>query len=426
MKRVAKEGRKYNKKEKGFGEVPILEMEDYRGKPIDTKVALIQALIPLGMMHVSDVLQEEVKGLVGERYAREGRESGMVRYGHNPGSVRLGGQRIPLQIPRVRNLRTDQEVGLQTMEVLQQKGEIDETLLRRVLYGISCRNYEAAGESIPGALGLSPSTISRQFVKASARQLQEFQERNLSEYDVVAVVIDGKTWAEDTMVTALGITLEGQKIPLGFVQSGTENGKTITPFLQGLLERGLQIQQGILVVVDGAKGLLQAVKKAFASHAIIQRCQWHKRENVISYLPKGEQLYWRRRLQQAYNRPTYLEAKGALEQIQKELESCNLNAAASLEEGLEETLSLHRLGIFALLGHSLKTTNALESIHSQIESRCRKVSCWKTSHQKQRWLAACLLDIEPRLYRIRGHQHLHLLRQALQQELGFQLRKEVA
>jgi putative transposase len=425
MKRVAKEGWK-SKRKKRFGEIPIVEMEDYQEMTMDTKAELIQRLIPLGLMHIAQLLQEEVKALAGERYDREGREPGVVRYGNNPGSVRLGGQRMPLKIPRVRNLRTQQEVELKTLEALRNTGETDETLFRRVFCGISCRDYERAAEAIPGALGLSASTISRHFVKASARQLQEFQERSLSEYDLVALVLDGKTLAEDTMVIALGVTLGGQKVPLGFVQTSTENGKSITQFLQGLVERGLRMEQGVLVVVDGSKGLLHAVKKTLDSRAVIQRCQWHKRENVISYLPKGEQDYWRRRLQQAYQRPTYAEAKGALEQIKKELETCNLNAAASLEEGWEETLSLHRLKVFAVLGHSLKTTNALESIHSQIEARCRKVSFWKTSHQKQRWLAACLLEIEPRLYRIHGYQHLPLLRQALQQELGIQLQKEVA
>lgn len=312
------------------------------------------------------------------------------------------------------------------MEALRNTGQTDETLFRRVFCGISCRDYESAAQAIPGALGLSPSTISRHFVKASAKHLREFQERNLSEYDLVALVLDGKTFGEDTMVIALGITLGGQKVPLGFVQTGTENGKSLTQFLQSLLERGLQVEQGVLVVIDGGKGLYQAVKKTLSNRAVIQRCQWHKRENVLSYLPKGDQPYWQKRMQQAYNRPTYPEAKGSLETIHNELSQCNLNAAASLEEGLEDTLSLHRLGVYTFVGHSLKTTNALESIHSHIEARCRKVSHWKTSHQKHRWLAACLLDIEPRLNRISGYQHLPLLPQALQMELGIHSRKEVA
>ena len=299
-----------------------------------------------------------------------------------------------------------------------QSGEVDERLLRRVLYGLSCRNYEAAAEAVPGAIGLSASSVSRQFIKGTARQLREFQQRDLSGEDFVALWLDGKAFAEDLLVMALGLTLEGRKVPLGFVQAGTENAEVVTVFLRELLDRGLKIDAGLLVVIDGAKGLRAAVKRVLGKRATVQRCQWHKRENVVKYLPKGEQGAMRRRLQRAYEKPTYSEAKAALKEIVRELEQRNLSAARSLEEGLEETLTLHHLGLFAQLGASLKTTNCIESVLSQVESRCRKVSHWKNSSQKHRWLAASLLDIEPRLRRVRGYRHLPLLREALQKELG--------
>ncbi len=228
---------------------------------------------------------------------------------------------------------------------------MNDLLLKRVLYGISCRNYEAAAEAIPGAIGLSSSTVSRGFVQASAAKLREMQERDLTGEDVVALFLDGKTFAEATMVVALGITLCGEKRFLGFVETDTENGQVLTPFLRSLLERGLDISQGLLVIIDGGKGLQAAVKKAFRKRALIQRCQWHKRENVVSYLSKGEQASWRKRLQWAYNRPEYEEALTALEQLHGELEERNQSAAGSLEEGLEETLTLHRLGVHAVLGY---------------------------------------------------------------------------
>ena len=168
------------------------------------------------------------------------------------------------------------------------------------------------------------------------------------------------------------------------------------------------------------KGLTAAIREAFrrrGTRAAIQRCQWHKRENVVSYLPKSDQKYWRRRLQEAYERPTYDEARTKLDQIKKELEEINLSAASSLEEGLEETLTLHRLGVFAVLGKSLKTTNGLESIFSMAEEMTGRVDNWQNSSQKHRWFAAVLLDIEPRLRRISGYRHLPRLREALRQEL---------
>ena len=211
--------------------------------------------------------------------------------------------------------------------------------------------------------------------------------------------------------------MEGRKIPLDFVQTGTENARTLAPFLRGLVDRGLDLSHGLLVVIDGAKGLRAAVRQAFGKYAVVQRCQWHKRENVVAYLAKAEQPLWRRRLQQAYERPTYREARQQLEQLHKELSLLNQSAAASLSEGLEETLTLHDLGVFPILGRSFKTTNCLESLNALIEERCDNVDYWKTSNQKHRWMAAALLDIEPRLRRIQNHQQLPKLRLALQQAL---------
>jgi transposase-like protein len=173
----------------------------------------------------------------------------------------------------------------------------------------------------------------------------------------------------------------------------------------------------VLVVLDGGKGLRAAVRKVFARRALVQRCMWHKRENVVGYLPQREQAAWRRQLQRAMDRPTYKEAKSALDALAEELEMINQSAAASLREGLEEILTLHRLGLYAKLGRSFKTTNCLENVNRMIEDRCAKVNCWKNSNQRQRWLATALLDIEPRLRTVCGFRHLEALRHAVQREL---------
>ena len=309
-------------------------------------------------------------------------------------------------------------------ESLSHRGEVDELLLRRVLYGISCRNYESAAELVPGAIGLSSSSVSRGFVEASAAKLREMRERDLSGEDVVAMVLDGKTFADATMVVALGITLSGDKRFLGFVETDTENERVLRPFLRSLVERGLDISEGLLVVIDGSKGLRGAVTKAFRRRVVVGRCQWHKRENVVSYLSKSEQSLWRKRLQRAYGRPTHKEALEALEQLHRELEERNQSAASSLEEGLEETLTLHRLGVYGVLGHSLKTTNCIESVNALIEERCAKVDHWKTSNQRQRWPATALTDIEPRLRKVMGYRHLPKLREALKRELKIETAKK--
>ena len=408
-----------SKKTKRLGPVQVLRPEQYDGFDVETKVECIQALIPLGLMRIQELLEDEVRTLAGARYERKTAQLPGRRHGSNPGSVRLAGQRHPLRLPRVQHLAGG-EIPLESLAHLRGTGQLDEVLLKRVLYGISCRNYEVAAAAVPGAIGLSSSTVSRSFTRASAKQLKGLQERDLSELDLLAIFLDGKTFADMTMVIAVGITLTGEKHVLGFVETGTENEVVLTLFLQELEERGLTSSQGLLFILDGGKGLRAAVRQAFGTSALVQRCQWHKRENVVRHLPKGEQVTWRRRLQRAYQRPTYAEAKAALMRLQMELEDRNQSAARSLAEGLEETLTLHRLGVFAILGVSFKTTNCLESINALVEERCAKVDRWTNSNQRQRWLATALLDIERRLRRVKGYRHLPKLREALQRDLNIE------
>lgn len=412
---------KKRKKSRRLGEAAVVSREAYAEVDLDAKVEMIRTLVPLGLMHVEELLDQEVTALAGERYARKSAATGARRHGSNPGTVGLGGQRVPIRVPRVRNL-SGSEIPLRSYEAMSGDRGVNDLLLKRVLYGISCRNYEAAAEAIPGAIGLSSSTVSRGFVEVSAAKLRELQDRDLSGDDLVAMFLDGKTFADATMVVALGLTLSGEKRFLGFVETDAENEKVLTPFLRSLVERGLDIDQGLLVILDGGKGLGAAVRKAFRGRVVVQRCQWHKRENVVSYLSKSEQAPWRQRLQRAYDRPEHKEALAALEKLVVELEDRNQSAAGSLTEGLAETLTLHRLGLYGVLGRSLKTTNCLESVNALIEERCAKVDHWKSSNQRQRWLASALLDIEPRLRKVRGYRHLPRLREALQRELKIELK----
>jgi putative transposase len=395
---------------RGLGESPDVES-------LDIKVALIQALIPIGLQAVQELLQAEVVRLAGARHQRAGRRPGCVRWGQQRGSIYLADQKLPVTHTRVRDRARNREVPLQSYHALQTPRAADAGLFRKVLLGLSCRDYAAAAEAVPPAFGLSASTVSRRFIQASAKQLQALQERDLGAYDIVALVLDGKTFAQDRMVIALGVTLTGEKIVLGFVQTATENEKVCSAFLRELVERRLRVERSLLVVLDGAKGLRAAVTSVLGAQAAVQRCQWHKRENVVAYLPKTLQDPWRRKLQAAYERPSYAEAKAALLRCRPELRLLNASAVTSLDEGLEETLTLHRLGVFRELGISLKTTNCLESLNSLVEQRVAKVDHWRSSDQKQRWLAAALLDIEPRLRRIKGFRALPLLRVALERAL---------
>jgi transposase-like protein len=401
-----------------MGKPDVISRQDIEALQVDARLELIRSLIPLGLSYVMEELDQEVIRLAGARHSRKHGEDTPRRHGTNPGSVKLAGQTIPVRVPRLRN--PDGEVSLSCYEDLHHGGDLNDQVFRQVLYGISCRNFEQAAEQIPGAIGLSSSSVSRKFVEASARKLREFQERDLSDLDLVALFLDGKSFVEDQMVVAAGVDLEGHKHILGFVQTNTENKRSISGFLKTLTDRGLDISGGLLTIIDGSKGLRAASLEAFSGRVLIQRCQWHKRENVVSHLAKGDQKYWRNRLQKAYQRPTYDEAKQELTNIRQELSDINESAVASLDEGLDETLTLHRLGLFGVLGRSLKTTNIIESINAQAEERCGRVDNWKNSNQKHRWLASALLDIEPRLRRLCGYRHLPALRQAIQKELNIE------
>lgn len=396
------------------------------GQDLDVKAELIQSLIPLALSHVSEALQEDVIQLCGERHDRN-RPRGNVRWTNQPGSINLADQKVPIMRPRVRNRLENREVKIPLYERLQSSADYEDMALRKLLHGMSCRRYAESSALIPEVFGMSAGQVSKRFIRASSRKLKQFHSRPLDNYDLVALFIDGKKFQEDGLVIAMGITLAGEKVLLGFVQTGTENGKVCREFLEGLIDRGLVYQQGLLCIIDGSKGLCKAITSAFGSYAMIQRCQWHKRENVVGYLPKGIQPGYRRKLQMAYEQPSYEKAKRALSRIARQLHDINISAVNSLKEGLEETLTLHHLGLFSQLGTSFKTANCIESIMSLVAQKTDKVDYWKNSDQKQRWMASALLDLEPRLRKVRGYKKLPLLREAIQKELKItSLKKEAA
>jgi transposase-like protein len=385
-------------------------------------LAMIEALIPLGLRAVEDALQQEVRALAGVRYAHEDGHPGIARWGQQPGSIYLADQKLPIAVPRVRDRAARREVPLATYQHLQTPRAWDVGLFRRVLGGLSCREYEAAAEAVPEAFGLARSSVSRRFIRSSARALRQLQERRHDDAEWLVLLLDGKTFAADQMVLALGVTVTGEKRLLGMVQTATENQRVCAAFLRELEERGFAGADGLLVVLDGAKGLHAAVREVFGAAVPIQRCQWHKRENVVRYLPRAVQATWRGKLQAAYTHPDYAAAQRALQRLVRELRLVNASAARSLEEGLEETLTLHRLGVFAALGTSFKTTNLIESVMARVEEKTVRVDHWRTSDQKLRWCAAALLAVEKQFRRVRCFRQLPLLQHALRTKMTVESR----
>jgi putative transposase len=373
-------------------------------------IAAIQTLVPAGLMVVNERLQRDLLALAGRKHQRDGVG---YRWGSNEGSVFLGDQKTHVKVPRVRSKADDLEIPLPSYEAMQNPRRVEDVMLRRVIAGISGGRYEEAALLVPETFGISRDAVSRKFIRASGRKLRKFQTRSLKNLDIVATVLDGKTFGDSGVVIALGVTIKGDKVPLGFVEASTEKYEVCRDFLNSLVDRGLPVDGEMLVVIDGGKGLRKAVDVVLGDKAFVQRCQFHKRENVVSYLPRTMQEEWGRKIQGAYELPGYGAAKARLNALRRELKGINASAAASLAEGMEETLTLHRLGLFEELGTSFKTTNLIETVNSQLERLTGRVTRWRNSDQRQRWVGTALLDIEGRLNRIRGHKHLLALREAM-------------
>lgn len=414
MRNLAQKQRKWKKKVTERREA-AREMVEMNGiDDTDVKVEFIQALIPLGLKAVNEILQKEVEMLSGIKH-KHGKTK--TRWGSQDGSVYLRDQKIPIDVPRVRNKMSNIEVPLASYQKLQQPYREDEQTFKKLLNGISTHRYRESAELVPEVFGISPSSMSQRFKKATTAKLRHLQIRSLRGYDFVAIFIDGKRFADEGIVIALGITIEGKKVMLGIEQMSTENHRAVIQFFDKLIGRGLNFHEGLLFIVDGSKGIIKAINQKFKGYALIQRCQWHKRENVVSYLSKPQQAIWRRKLQAAYTETTYAEAKSALTKLGNELEEINSSAAASLGEGLEETLTIYKLKLSTELRKSFSFTNCIESIMAQVEQYTRKVDRWRNGAQIQRWVAAGLLEVEPRLRKVNGWRYMNLLRNRIKEEL---------
>ena len=383
---------------------------DTYSEDVDVRMLVIQELIPLGLKAVAEELQGEVKRLAGEKHRRGG---DTARWGSQNGSVYLRDQKVPVRVPRVRNVRMNEEVPLKTYRRLQAPFDDDTGMLRRLLHGLSTHKYHESSSLAAEAFGISASSLSKRFTRCSAETLKQLQERSLAGEDFVAVFIDAKRYAKDGIMVGLGVTLEGKKVVLGVEQMSAERSEAVTQWFDRLITRGFRFEQGVLFIIDGSKGIRKAIAQTFGPYALVQRCRWHKRENVVSYLNEADQAVFRRRLQDAYAHTTHKEAFAALTQVHRELEPINRSAAGSLLEGLEETLTIHELGLSVELARSLSTTNGIESLFSQLGAYTDKVDRWHNSDQILRWTATGLMDLEPRMHRISGYPFLKVLRYKL-------------
>lgn len=387
-------------------------------QPVDLKFEFLLNYLEMTRLMTNQIMEDIVREKTGERYEHAiNGEKKYYRHGFNPGSIKMNDQRLPIEIPRIREVSSGNCISLPELEKLKTIAEPSDDFLKKIIHGISTRDYKKVTHHLAESFGLSSSQVSREFIEQSEQAFKHFSERTFEDHTFVALLIDGKYLASQQMIVALGITDKGIKIPLDFIQTSTENSRAIGQLLKRLKEKKFTFQYGLLVVVDGSKGIYKAVTNVFGKKAIVQRCQWHKRENVLSYLTEKNKLIFKVRLQNAYREPNYNKAKAMLMQVYQELLKINQSAAASLKEGLEETLTLHKLEMASVFNQSLGTTNCIENINSQMAKYIRNVKHWSNSNQRQRWVAAALLESENNLNKIHNFKHINKLKEAIQKYL---------
>jgi len=264
----------------------------------------------------------EVEDKCGERYNHEKPNEGQYsRYGSQPGSLKLGIERIPIDVPRIKDNETEKILQPESYQKMRSNppGQLED-LYRLLIGGLKQKEYKKVAQSFEDSFGLSQSNVSKHFVEISSKVLEDFENRSLENYDIMVLYIDGKYFGSREIIHCVGVTSNGHKVCLGFIETASENSRTIKEFFGKLIERGLQYEQGILVVADGSKGIRKATKEVFGKYALFQRCQWHKRENIVGYLPEEKQEYYRRKIQNAYEEVQYEAAKAKLKEVQKELD----------------------------------------------------------------------------------------------------------
>jgi putative transposase len=390
----------------------------------DELLALVQdsletLALELGLLVASGLLEDEVTRLCGRRYERQP-ERIHTRYGHQQGVATLAGQKVAIARPRVRRTNGGGEVPLEMYTRLQSPGAMPRAVLRRMVRGVSTREYEHVVDIARDGFGVAKSSVSRAFVRASAAEVQTLAERRFDGQRFAVVMIDGVEYAGETMIVAMGITEDGTKRILGLRQGATENAVICTALLEDLQERGLDTTQPTLLVLDGSKALHAAVRRVWGRNAVIQRCQVHKKRNVKAHVPEKHWPELDRQLSTAYQESDYEAAKRSLEGTAKWLSRINPDAAASLQEGLEETLTVVRLEVPAVLRRTLATTNPIESALSVTRRVTARVTRWREGDMRQRWCAAGLLRAESKFRRIKGHRAMPTFLKALESLAGGQ------
>jgi len=387
----------------------------------DVREGLLAMAVGAGLQVMAAMMDADVTAVCGPKGKHDSARMA-VHHGTEKGSVTLGGRRVSVQRPRMRAVDGSGELAVPSYELFTSTEVLGRMAMAKMLAGISTRGWrvglEPVGERVERtASATSKSTISRRFVAVTETALAELLAKPLDRLDLVALMIDGMHFADHICIVALGIGIDGTKHPLALVEGDTENTTVVTDLLTGLRERGLDVTRPILVVIDGAKALRAAVVRVF-DHPVIARCQLHKLRNVTDRLPDRLASTVAKRMRRAYHADSALAAEAQLEALAKELDRTHPGAAASLREGLAETLTVLRLAVPPTLARTLRSTNSIESMISIARTHSHNVKNWQSGNMALRWCAAGMAEAGKQFRRVNGHLHLAALRNALDQHVA--------
>jgi transposase-like protein len=385
------------------------------------KEGLLALSVEVGLGVLSELLEHEVDELVGPK-GKWNPARTAVRHGHEDGEVTLGGRRVPVRRPRVRTADGESEVPLATYEHFADRDQLGEVVLERMLSGVSTRKYRRAQEPVgpeieADARSTSKSAVSRTFIQRSRDLLWRLMNRPLADLRLAVMMLDGIDLHGRTNIVALGITTEGEKLALGLWDGSTENATVAGALLTDLVDRGLDVEQGLLFVIDGSKGLRKAIRQVFGNDVPVQRCVIHKERNVLDHLPERDRPAIKARLRRAWKETDHDTALEQLNALALELDHAHPGAAASLREGMEETITVTRLQITGKLKLTLQCTNACESMISTVRVIHRNVKNWTSGEMCLRWTAAGMLEAEARFRKVQGYRGLANLAVAIEHDL---------
>jgi putative transposase len=385
------------------------------GALTNTRNAFFELCVDAGRQVLDAMMEQDREHLCGPRWKRDP-ERGAGRAGTTPSAVTLGGRRIGVDRPRVRN-RAGQEVELPSFTFASSRDALDDRTLDAIACGVSTRKYRRSLERLSEDMedqSVSKSAVSRRFVALSQKQMIRWLTTPLEDRVFPIVMIDGIVLGDHTILIALGIDTDGKKQILGLREGATENSRVAKALLRDLIDRGLSQEQARLFVIDGSKAIRTAIRKIFGHLGVVQRCQLHKRRNVLGHLPEHLHASVSAVLAEAWAMNDASVAQRRLERLASSLEANHPGAAGSVREGLAETLTLQRLGISGALYRKLRTTNAIENLNSGIATYTRNVKRWQGGSMVVRWVSAAIQEAEKKFRRVQGYRDIEKLMKALE------------